>query len=785
MTASIAPLLFALPLAGTTAGSLADPATSALLGRLALWMPLLLGMTSYGARRFDEVVLAPTRLRRWATAAAVGVAAFISLLTLSYTRTYGSNQALSTDIDYLVHDLLVSVLDFLHVTQGERLSTLTHGLIMPVCVWILPSSFLLRRSLERTATSRALSLRTGFLFGLAVGLFVFSIARPMIDLLLMSLGGPSNYDIGVGLGLLLREGDASVLTPSRTHILLTLIGTLAAVAVGTRPLRHRPSLSETYLHLRDLGKAAPKRIPRERVSHPHRVHRQPKSVTKKVPAPDPAQPSIRDPEIVARRDRVADEASALRTRFSAVAATIEGVSSTGTLLDAAQDIARAHTLIRQAGLVNRRIRAVNQALSVCSRTLAAPRLAETPRGEWRARISPALKRLQRRTREAQRLIVAGRQVLTRRASLKNAAAALDAMARGHLSRSRTRLRHLDGRLHAGDAILRERSQAHAIALALERIGQRRFSEVRPLLENATGHPRVSEVRESLKAAEDNEAAYARIETIASGTTDPEAILDLLEHEKLLDRERRCVGRRLGSVTGGPELLANYVLPTFLPMVRSRGRQKIAATFLEAKARRFVVVFEELAALLDRETGLPSRDTSWKTSHSVTTRIVHIFEDSTSVDSDVAAGVVAALKSGQVRRSLPNVKWSGGQIERELIDWLCGQIVLVQDAQTLETLASIGDVQELMTRVVLNTVLPMVTRPDREELARSLVRGEIPFALVVELDTKLPDRDARAVSDEASSGRIVSVLQSADYAAPNAGEIVSKKVVAATVSDDRV
>ena len=333
-------------------------------------------------------------------------------------------------------------------------------------------------------------------------------------------------------------------------------------------------------------------------------------------------------------------------------------------------------------------------------------------------------------------------------------------------------------------MLRERSQAHAIALALERIGQRRFSEVRALLENATGHPRVSEVRESLKVAEDNEAAYARIETIASGTTDPEAILDLLEHEKLLDRERRCVGRLLGSVTGGPELLAKYVLPTFLPMIRSRGRQKIAATFLGAKARRFVV-FEELAALLDRETGLPSRDTSWKTSHSVTTRIVHIFEDSTIVDSDVAAGVVAALKSGQVRRSLPNVTWSGGQIERELIDWLCGQIVLVQDAQTLETLASIGDVQELMTRVVLNTVLPMVTRPDREELARSLLRGEIPFALVVELDTKLPDRDARAVSDEASSGRIVSVLQSADYAAPNAGEIVSKKVLAATGSDERV
>ena len=79
-----------------------------------------------------------------ATAAAVGVAAFISLLTLSYTRTYGSNQALFTDIDHLAHDLLVSVLDFLHVTQGEPLSTLTHALMIPVCVWILPSSFLLR-----------------------------------------------------------------------------------------------------------------------------------------------------------------------------------------------------------------------------------------------------------------------------------------------------------------------------------------------------------------------------------------------------------------------------------------------------------------------------------------------------------------------------------------------------------------------------------------------------------------------------------------------------------------
>ena len=137
----------------------------------------------------------------------------------------------------------------------------------------------------------------------------------------------------------------------------------------------------------------------------------------------------------------------------------------------------------------------------------------------------------------------------------------------------------------------------------------------------------------------------------------------------------------------------------------------------------------------------------------------MFRDPIISNDDLPAAVVAEIRNGEVRNRLPNLKWCDGDIEKEVSDWLYDQIILIDDIPTLRILEAIKNVRDLITSVVLSTVLPMVTQDDRGELAHLITEGEIQFSVVIELDNKLPDRERRLEISEIYSDEIVSILKS--------------------------
>ena len=757
-----------------------DTAESTILGGLLVAIPILIGMAPYGARKTHETVLDTARLRKWEIAATVGIVAFVYLMTFNYTREYRPNAAFRGDIDSVIHAWLVSVLDSLGITSSGSLSNLIHALGITLFAWTLPSSILLRFSLQHFSKSTTLSLWQGFILGMIAALFIFSIGRPITDLILMSLGHQSEYDIGVGLGFILSGDRALAETPSSTHKLLTLIGTVATVGIGTLPLWRKFDIGNPFTHFGDLGALATKRVPFERLPRRRRQPRQPEPDTSTASTSDPSDDSSRDAEIMALRDRTLQEASAIRIHFDAVAARIEAALSDGTLLRAAGDIELANKLIQQASGVNRRVRAANASLPALSTNeiLSDLRVKEISRSEWRHRIAPVLKELRKNERETERAIAAEQEVLARRPSIETAALALAPLVRQQAGRTLEQIQDLDRRLQAAKTILDERAKEDAITLAEDYIEQRRLPEAREQIDLAEDHPRVPEVLEKLTATEVREAAYARIEGMVNELSDPNPILELLEQQGLLNRARRSVGEILDSVESIRGLLARHVLPGFMPMIRPRALRNVALSFLRAGPGRSISVLKDLAALLPLDNTRPTDDADWKTANKVNDNIVRIFRDPIISNDDLPTAVVAEIRSGEVRNKLPNLRWRDGDIEKEVSDWLYNQIILIDDIPTLKTLESIKNARDLITRVVLSTVLPMVTQDGRGELAHLIAEGDIPFSVVIELDKNLPGRERRLEISESYSDEIVSILRSDDYKKANAVEVVLNRVIAA-------
>ena len=774
-------LVFARPLIAGAASTVArDTAESTILGPLLVGIPILIGMASYGARKTHETVPDPAPLRKWEIAATVGIVAFVYLMTFNYTMEYRPNTAFRGDIDSITHGWLVLVLDSIGITSRGILSDLIHAFGITLFVWILPTSILLRVSLQDFSKSKKLSLWEGFSLGIIVALFIFSIGRPIADLVLMSLWNQSEYDIGAGLGLILSGEMALAETPLWAHKLLTLIGTVATVGIGTLPLWYKFDIGDPFKHLRDLGELATKRVPFERSPRKHRPPRQPEPDTITASTSDPLDDSSRDAEIMALRDLTLEEASAIRTHFDAVAVRIEAGLSDGTLLRAAGDIELANKLIQQASVVNRRVRAANASLPALSTNeiLSDLRVKEISRSEWRHRIAPVLKELRRNERETERAIAAEQEVLARRPSIETAALALAPLVRQQVGRIVEQIQDLDRRLQAAKTILDERAKEDAITLAEDYIKQRRLPEAREQIDLAEDHPRVHEVLERLTTTEVREAAYARIEGMVDELSDPNPILELLEQQGLLNRERRSVGEILDSVESIRGLLARHVLPSFMPMIRPRCLRNVALSFLRTGPGRSIPVLKDLAALLARDNTLPTDDAEWKTANRVNENIIRMFRDPIISNDDLPAAVVAEIRNGEVRNRLPNLKWCDGDIEKEVSDWLYDQIILIDDIPTLRILEAIKNVRDLITSVVLSTVLPMVTQDDRGELAHLITEGEIQFSVVIELDNKLPDRERRLEISEIYSDEIVSILKSGDYKDANAIEVVLNRVMAA-------
>ena len=754
-----------------------DTAESAILGGLLVAIPILIGMAPYGARKTHETVPNTARLRQWEIAATVGIVAFVYLMTFNYTREYRPNTAFRGDIDSVIHAWLVSVSDSIGITSGGNLSDLIHALGITLFAWTLPSSILLRFSLQHFSKSTTLSLWQGFLLGMIAALFIFSIGRPITDLVLMSLGNQSEYDIGVGLGFILSGDRALAETPSWTHKLLTLVGTVATVGIGTLPLWHKLNIGNPFTHLRDLGALATKRVPFERLPRKRRQPRQPESDTSTASTSDPSDDSSRDSEIMALRDRTLQEASAIRIHFDAVAARIQAALSDGTLFRAAGDVELANKLIQEASVVNRRVRVANASLPALSTNaiLSDLRVKEISRSEWRHRIAPALKDLRRIELATDRAIATEQEVLARRPRIGKATGALGPVIRQHTVRKVEQLQDLDRRLHATKTILCERAKDEAITHAENCIDQRRLSEAREQIDRAADHLRVPEVLDRLKAAEAREAAYARIEGMVHELSDPNSVLELLEQQGLLNRDRRSVRETLDHVESIRGLIARHVLPHFVPMIRTRALRHIALSFLESGPGRSIQVLKDLSAVVAKDSTLPI-DVEWKTADTVNKNIVRIFKTTTISNNDLPAAVVAEIRRGEVRKRLPNLQWGDGDVGKEVADWLYDQIILIDDIRTLKILESMRDVRDLITRTVLNTVLPMVTWDGRGQLAHLIVEGDIPFSVVVELDKHLPDRERRVETSKRYSDEIVSIVRSSDYTMPNAAKVASDRVM---------